>query len=717
MVPEHTASREELAALLWGDCSDQQARQSLRQALAVLRKEIGNPAFLAAEGDLIRFNVADWTADIWDFEAFARSADPDHLAEAARLFTGDVMAGLNIDEDGFRDWLGVQRTKWQNALGSLCNVFATRPELVSDPHLAIATIDRLLGFDPLREDWQRLAIICSARYSGKAEALRRAAQFAEALKSELGVAPERETRELLEQIRSQETAPHAAPPVIETVPTPPSITVVAPDLHTPEPEIALTAIPIPSPDASAPRRRWKRPSGTAILRGAIAAVAIIAAVIAIEVDDLDPIKPLFGAIGTHDPRTAQLDSWRSPADRAQTQAKSDLIPIAILPFAVVGGGDDTLQLRADMLTDDLTIMMSRLPSFRVISRQTARSFQGQVQDVARIGTELQVRYILEGSVRLQEDLLRVNVELINPVTRQVIWSDRVDRDGTDRQGVRDEIVGRIARELQFDLMPIEGLRLSKNVDAGALAYRGWAAMSAIDAGSYSQALGLFQQALQREPQNLSAQIGLGAYHARMGAQMFDNDSTGHRKEAIRILRQILKDAPDSSSAHYYLGLALNKLPTLPESMEHLRRTIEINPSDASAYGQIGNGLIRSGKPAEGLDYVRYAMRLSPRDPVMPVWLEFAGNAELERGDYNAAIAYFQRSATLSPTYPRALAGLVAAYALQGQKEASERLAEKLKQLAPKLDANQLVKQFGRQDGSRLHAGLEVALAPHNAPLP
>ena len=375
-----------------------------------------------------------------------------------------------------------------------------------------------------------------------------------------------------------------------------------------------------------------------------------------------------------------------------------------------GGADNGVELIADMLTDDLTNTLSRVPSFRVISRKTARSFQGQAIDVAKLGAELQVRYLLEGSVRRHDDNLRINIELIDPATRLSVWSGRVERSGADRQGVRDEIVSRLARELQFEVLPIESLRLSNDFGADALAYRGWAALSPINLGGYTEALALFNQALERDPQNLSARTGIGAYHARMGAQVLDTDASGHRVKAEEILRQVLNRDPNSSQAHFYLALALNRLPTLPEALEHLERAIKIDPSDASAHAQIGNGMIRSGRPAEGLEHVHYAMRLSPRDPVMPVWLEFAGNGELELNNYPTAIAMFQRSTALNAGYPRSWAGLAAAYALAGSPDDAHRVAEKLKTFAPNLDNQALARQFGRHDGSRLREGLALAFA-------
>ena len=136
----------------------------------------------------------------------------------------------------------------------------------------------------------------------------------------------------------------------------------------------------------------------------------------------------------------------------------------------------------------------------------------------------------------------------------------------------------------------------------------------------------------------------------------------------------------------------------------------IDPSDASAHAQIGNGLIRSGRVVEGLEHVRYAMRLSPRDPIMPVWLEFAGNAELELGNYREAITMFDRSIAINSRYPRSWAGLVAAYARANEPGEARRLGLKLKTFAPSLENEDLARHFGRSENSKLHEGLLLAFS-------
>jgi DNA-binding SARP family transcriptional activator/TolB-like protein/Tfp pilus assembly protein PilF len=696
MSRDFAASREELAALLWGGCSDQQARQSLRQALALLRKEIGVANAFVADTRMVRLDPAYWSIDAREFVALARSSSADDLARAAQLLSGDFLTGLNIDEESFEEWVAEQRTRLQTVTSQLCETFVKNPDLVRDKDLALAAVDQLNALDPLREDWHRTAIALYARYRGKNEALARANHFAGLLMRELGVTLEPETRAMLDKIKSSDGS--ASTPVVAGADAA-AIAVMPPPLQTD----ATPAQP-PSIRSSEPHARpvtW---------RAAAALTAALIAGVGLGSHALHSVaKPTSTTAQAAAP--AQAEAWQSPSLHPKAERRNGIVPIVILPFTVLGATDDAVALTASMLTDDLTNLLSRVPSFRVISPQTARSYRDKAIDAAQLGEELHVRYVLEGSIRADGDNRRINVALIDPASRITVWSGRIDRTGTDRQGVRDEIVGRLARELQFEVPPIESVRLSNDFDAGALAYKGWAALSQVSLDGYRQALDLFNQALERDPENLSALTGVGAYHARMGAQVLDTDPMGHRDQAVKILRDVLARDPNSSAANSYLGLALNKLPTLPEAMKHLQRAVDINPSDASAYAQIGNAQIRSGKPAEGLENVRYAMQLSPRDPIMPVWLEFAGNAELELNHYDEAISYFRHSIALNSGYPRSWAGLVAAEALAGQSQDARDALGRLRAFAPSLNDEGLIKQFGRHDSSRLYEGLRMALGP------
>jgi tetratricopeptide (TPR) repeat protein len=368
-----------------------------------------------------------------------------------------------------------------------------------------------------------------------------------------------------------------------------------------------------------------------------------------------------------------------------------------------------------MMTDDLINVLSRVPVFRVISRHTTQRYKDQPADLASIGADLAVRYVLEGSVRTQGSLLRVNVQLLDAATLLPVWSDRVEREQGERHAVRDEIVARIARELHINILPIEGERRSVDPSADASSFLGWAAMHAgfttTNIDEYRKAEAQFKQALERDAQNMSALIGMGAFHTNVAAQRLVPDVNVHFDKAREILNQAVEREPRNPNALFYLGLLLQGTGKVREALDLFLKVTELNPSNAGAHAHVGHALARLGEPEKGIEYLRYAMRLSPKDTSFAIWHEFTGNAQLELSRYGDAIESFQRSAAMAPRYPRPYAGIAAAHALAGDRAKAQAAIEKLKTVATTIPEGELLQRLARNPKSRLYAGLSLALAP------
>jgi tetratricopeptide (TPR) repeat protein len=140
-------------------------------------------------------------------------------------------------------------------------------------------------------------------------------------------------------------------------------------------------------------------------------------------------------------------------------------------------------------------------------------------------------------------------------------------------------------------------------------------------------------------------------------QALDEQPAAQLAKAVQLLQDVVRRQPANSGAWHYLGLAQKNRGDLRDAIESLGRSIELSPSNAGGHAHIGNALVRLGRHAEGLEHIRYALRLSPRDPNLAYWLDFAGQAELELGHDQQAIADFRRSTTLNPDYQRSWAGL------------------------------------------------------------
>jgi DNA-binding SARP family transcriptional activator/TolB-like protein len=712
MSPQQTCTREELGALLWGSSSDAQARQSLRQAIHLLRKDL-HADIVDAGGDAIRLQPGRVWVDALHFEALSASGAFADLERAAALVQGEFLAGFDLAEEAFEDWLRHQRRHFETAGTGAFEGLALECDRLGKGVQAVATAERLLAIDPLREDWQRLALRLYARHRGPAEALAQAKTFSNLLQRELGVEPEPQTRALIEEIKKGAFAPPPAAPRPQAAK--PGVAAPAP-AATPASIDAGTAPAAPLPQAvgwlaGQWAALWQQP------RRGLAAVALTAASVllvglAAQIIGRSATPPAVAVSAKPAPPLPAPDPWRSP--RQQAAAKS-LIPILVLPFKTYGEAAGSTQILADMMWDDLINVLSRVPGLRVISRATSRSYSEQPIDVAAIGAELHVRYILECSLRLHGERLRVNVELIDPAIAVPVWSGRIERDGGDRHGVQDEIVGRLARELRFEAIAAEGERPAKDGDTDTLVHRGraamWAAYARSSAAAFEQAAAYYKQALERDPDNIPAQVGLAAFHTAMGVQHLDNDGDSHLNRAFAILQDVLRRQPSHSGAHHFMGFIHRSRGDFMGALEAFERAVEFNPSSAGSHAHFGHTLAQMGRAAEGLEHVRYAMRLSPRDPNRAFWLSFECNAMMELGRYREAIESCRRAIALNPAFLSGWAGLAAAHALAGDMGEARVHLNKLKTLAPHLSEDELVKRFGRHKAhpARIREGLKLVL--------
>jgi len=202
-------SRNKLINLLWGTRFDDQARQSLRQAVSKLRKSLNSNGSEAlwSNADQIGLNPEFVAVDTCDFENLSRQSDFESLSEAAKLFAGSLLEGLHSNEAQFDDWVTAERTRLN---GIACDVFDRLAEhhvKTGNTQAAIDTAKRLIALDPLREPSHRQLMRILAQCGQRAAAIRQYKTCAELLKADLDVEPEGETQRLLQEIRAVAPVP------------------------------------------------------------------------------------------------------------------------------------------------------------------------------------------------------------------------------------------------------------------------------------------------------------------------------------------------------------------------------------------------------------------------------------------------------------------------------------------------------------------------------
>src|SRR5262249_32824068 len=143
-------------------------------------------------------------------------------------------------------------------------------------------------------------------------------------------------------------------------------------------------------------------------------------------------------------------------DPAETPSLTGGKPsMAVLPFAVMGGGDDMEEF-ADGLTEDITTGLARISSLRVIARNTMFTYKRRAVDIRGLGRELGAKYVLEGSVRRSGKRIRVTGQLIEAASGHHVWAEQMDRTGDDLLTLQDEITQSIAASVQTQVILHEG---------------------------------------------------------------------------------------------------------------------------------------------------------------------------------------------------------------------------------------------------------------------
>ena len=178
--------------------------------------------------------------------------------------------------------------------------------------------------------------------------------------------------------------------------------------------------------------------------------------------------------------------------------------MVVLPFANIGG-DPEQDYFVDGVTDSLTTDLTRIGGSFVIARNTAFTFKGKAVDVRQIGRELNVRYVLEGSVQRSGKRLRVNAQLIDTETGNHLWAERFEQPVTDLFDMQDEIVSRLANTLDAQLIAAEARRAERSLHANTLdlIFQGAACLYRGPTHAHlTQATGFFERALALEPTNV-----------------------------------------------------------------------------------------------------------------------------------------------------------------------------------------------------------------------
>jgi TolB-like protein/class 3 adenylate cyclase len=354
------------------------------------------------------------------------------------------------------------------------------------------------------------------------------------------------------------------------------------------------------------------------------------------------------------------------------------LSIVVLPFANIGG-DPEQDYFADGVTESLTTDLSRIAGSFVIAGNTAFTFKGKAVDMKQIGRELNVRYVLEGSVQRGGNRLRVNVQLIDAETGNHLWAERFDKPVADLFDMQDEIVSRLANTLDAQLIAAEARRAEGLLHPNSmdLYFQGRACWNKGFTREYlTQSRGYFERALTLDPGNIEALVGTAQVEIALAAGfLFSDDRIARLAVAETASIKALSLVPNHAAAHAALGIVQTLTNRAAQGIAECERALALDRNWASAHAFIGLAKYSLGRAEETEAHILEALRISPRDILAYQWMMIAGNAKLLLNSEADAAAWFRRCLEANRNFPLVHFLLAAALALLGEPDQARAAAE------------------------------------------
>jgi TolB-like protein/class 3 adenylate cyclase/Tfp pilus assembly protein PilF len=325
--------------------------------------------------------------------------------------------------------------------------------------------------------------------------------------------------------------------------------------------------------------------------------------------------------------------------------------IAVLPFQNMSG-DPEQEYFADGIVEDIITALSRFRELFVIARNSSFTYKGRAVDIKRVGRELGVRYVLEGSVRKAANRLRITAQLIDADNGAHLWADRFDGPMEDVFQLQDEVTAKVVnliapRLQQSDLERVRR-KPTERLDAYDCFLRGMATASDQSKWSTSEAQGWFRQAIHRDPAYAAAHSSLAGSIQQKASSTGVPLSPEERIEALDLAERACTLANDdgeviSRAAHIfcYIGRQYDRASSLIEHASAL------NPNDARILLRRGWIALMCNEPERAIESFEQYLALNPIDPRRGVSWNGMAFAHFILGNHEKGAALAKKSAELT----------------------------------------------------------------------
>jgi TolB-like protein/class 3 adenylate cyclase/cytochrome c-type biogenesis protein CcmH/NrfG len=383
----------------------------------------------------------------------------------------------------------------------------------------------------------------------------------------------------------------------------------------------------------------------------------------------------FALLPARSPQVASVQRMAHPLP--------DKPSIAVLPFEDLGE-DKSREFIADGMTEDIISALARFKQLFVIARNSTQTYKGKTVKVQQVAQELGVRYVLEGSVEVSKDRIRVTAQLIDAISGTHLWVEQFDRPLTDVFQVRDEvtrkIVGSLAGKLSQAEMARASLKHPDSLDAYGLVWRAIELGNRFNPADMAKARELCEKAIALDPNYVGAYAQLAFTHIDDFAFFRPARPQESYQKALDMASKAVALDPSHGSARRALGFTLLYGRKHHQALAQYEEGLKANPNDASLLVFSAGVYYWIGQPEEAIKRIKEAMRLNPYHPN---WYQ-GGLAEVQyfARDYEGAIETLRQMSPMG-TGRRNLA---ASLAYLGRMEEAHAEAERFMKENPSFSA-------------------------------
>ncbi len=608
-IPRGGLTRDKLIAYLWPERNTERARHALSDSVYRINKAIGQEAVVAV-GDELRLDPERLPSDL---AAFREAFDAEDWERAVDAYAGPFLDGFHLPRaPEFERWVDGERDRLARRYASALEALAEERAAAGDLTGAVAAWRRRAAHDRYDSRVSLRLMEALEAAGNRAGALQHARIHAQLLEEEFGTGPDPQVLALADRLR---TAPSGGGPV------------GADRADVPKGAVARTARTDPASggeerretagDAEAPSRRPADGDAAAAAGGERGAAEGVR-----PQEDPTPSRgrraavfiAALGAFLLLVTALVRLTSASTADTSPPPPSSSGSASVAVLPFQNLSL-DEENRFFADGVTEDILTNLSTIPELRVISRTSVMRYRGSALPIPEIAQELDVDYVLEGSIRRAGGSVRITAQLVDAEADAPVWAETYDRRLEDVFAVQSEIATRVAGALHAELAPELRERIERPPTTDRAAYnlylRGryyWHRRTREDLLRSAE---LFEEAVARDPGYARAWAGSADAHAVLAFYDYLPPEDAYPRAKAAATRAIALDET-LAEAHASLGyITLYHDWDLPGAEAEFLRSIELNPSYSVGHQWYANLLVAAGRFDEAERAMSRAREVNP----------------------------------------------------------------------------------------------------------